>query len=130
MYNYNPYNYNPYYQNGINGHQQVGRSVETPVEPDYYDAGEYRGGVTHTYTLTDNGGGFEKVLNVPNSTTSSRVFVSITELKLEGGQFVPFQGAASMQVHNVVPERPGKVRVRGHIGHDGNITFRLSVLVF
>lgn len=129
MYNYNPYNYNPYYQNGINGQQQVSRSVETPVEPDYYDAGEYRGGQAFTFTLTDNGGGYEKLLNVPGVTPSSKVFVSITELRLVNGRFEPFQGAASMQVHNVVPLK-GQVSVRGHIGWESTLTFRLSVLVF
>jgi hypothetical protein len=60
------------------------------------------------------------------------VVASITEVN---GNDVPFQGAASMEVHNVVPmnQRPGeiggRVRVRGFIGFDRNLRARISIMV-
>jgi len=54
----------------------------------------------------------------------SVVLVSICELTRPGDQ--PFQGAASMQIHNVVPEQ-NAVRVRGFIGFDSDLKVRLSI---
>jgi hypothetical protein len=62
----------------------------------------------------------------------SIVAASITEVN---NNDVPFQGAASMEVHNVVPmnARPGEVggriRVRGFIGFDRNLRFKVSFMV-
>jgi hypothetical protein len=41
----------------------------------------------------------------------------------------PFQGSASMEVNNVVPEDSG-IRVRGSIGWNSDIEVRLSFIVF
>jgi len=54
--------------------------------------------------------------------------VSICELGVSGGQVIPIQGAASMQVHNVVPGN-NQVRVRGSIGWDTDLNVRLHFLV-
>jgi hypothetical protein len=57
---------------------------------------------------------------------------SITEVN---GNNVPFQGAASMEIHNVVPmdARPGEVggriRVRGFIGFDRDLRFKVSFMI-
>jgi hypothetical protein len=59
----------------------------------------------------------------------SRVFVSISEIRVFGGQWKPFQGAASMEVHNIVPHDDGTVIVRGFLHNDRDINVRLSVLV-
>src|SRR6187200_2304966 len=49
--------------------------------------------------------GFEKRLDLRGVVNSrSRVFVSISEIGVFGGQWKPFQGAASCEVHNVVPQ--------------------------
>lgn len=125
MYYYNPYYYNPYYQNGLNGQQQLSKSVEPPSLP--RETGEYRAGTTFFFDEWDRQG-FEKHLNIGPRTVNSmsKVFVSISELK--NGR--PHMGAASMQVHNVVPHDNGWVIVRGHIGWDRDLPFRLSVVVF
>jgi hypothetical protein len=69
---------------------------------------------------------FEKRLVCgPNVRSGSRVFVSICEVN---AQYKPFQGGASMEVHNVVPHDDGIVIVRGFIGWDNEINVRLSVL--
>jgi hypothetical protein len=67
--------------------------------------------------------GFEQIVPAPGTGQQSIVLASICELDSSGR---PFQGAASMEVHNVVPEN-GTVRVRGFIGFDANIRARLSV---
>lgn len=74
--------------------------------------------------------GFEKRLDLHGVVNSrSRVFVSISEIGVFNGQWKPFQGSASMEVHNVVPHDDGIVIVRGFIGWDRDINVRLSVLV-
>lgn len=74
--------------------------------------------------------GFERRLNMaPHVNAASKVFVSITEVGAFGGQVKPFQGAASMEVHNVVPLDNGIVSVRGYIGWERNLNARLSVFV-
>jgi len=72
--------------------------------------------------------GFDSSWNVPGCTPTSVVMVSICEIGLIGGQVTPFQGAASMQVHNVVPGN-NNVRVRGFIGWDTDLDVRLSFFV-
>ena len=68
--------------------------------------------------------GFEQVVEAPGTGPLSVVLVSICELTVPGD--TPFQGQASMQVHNVTPEN-GTVRVRGYIDWDSNIKARLQV---
>jgi len=72
--------------------------------------------------------GFDSRWNIPGCTPSSIVMVSICEVGLVGGQVVPFQGAASMEVHNVVPGN-NEVRVRGFIGWETDVNVRLHFLV-
>jgi hypothetical protein len=67
--------------------------------------------------------GFEQVVDAPGTGPVSVVLASICELTSDG---TPFQGAASMEVHNVVPEQ-GRVRVRGFIGWDSDLRARLHV---
>jgi hypothetical protein len=59
----------------------------------------------------------------------SQVMVSICELGVFGGQVKPFQGAASMEVHNVTPHDDGLLIVRGAIGWDSDINVRLNIFV-
>lgn len=74
---------------------------------------------------------FERRLNLAGVvTSSSRVFVSISEIGIFGGQVRPFQGAATMTVHNVVPSDDGIVMVRGNTGFGSPLNIRLSVAVF
>jgi hypothetical protein len=74
--------------------------------------------------------GFEKHLDLTGVVNSrSRVFVSISEAGVFDGQWKPFMGAASCEIHNVVPHDNGIVIVRGFIGWDHDINVRLSVLV-
>jgi hypothetical protein len=49
-------------------------------------------------------------------------------LTIEVGVVKPFQGAASIEIHNVVP-REGRIIVRGFIGWDTDIPVRLHVFV-
>lgn len=72
--------------------------------------------------------GFDSRWNVPGCTPSSVVMVSICETGIVGGQVVPFQGAASMEVHNIVPGN-NEVRVRGFIGWETDLNVRLHFLV-
>lgn len=74
--------------------------------------------------------GFEKRLDLTGVVNSrSRVFVSISEVGVFGGRWMPFMGSASCEIHNVVPHDDGIVIVRGYIGWDRDINVRLSVLV-
>ena len=74
--------------------------------------------------------GYERRLNLAGVVNAnSRVFVSICELGVFGGQVKPFMGLASMEVHNVVPHDDGIVIVRGSIGWDADVNARLSVFV-
>lgn len=111
--------------------REIVNSIEPSINPDFQEISESRAGQAFTFTLTDNGGGFEKRLNLAGTVnSSSKVFVSISEVGVFNGQVKPFMGAASMQVHNVVPHDDGTVIVRGHIGWESTLTFRLSVVVF
>jgi hypothetical protein len=74
--------------------------------------------------------GFEKRIPFGADVNADSVVVaSITEVGIFGGQIVPFQGAASMEVHNVVPHNNGIVIVRGYIGWDSDINVRLNFLI-
>jgi hypothetical protein len=84
---------------------------------------------SHSFSISDREG-FERRLNLSGSVNSnSKVFVSACELGVFGGQVKPFQGAASIEVHNVVPHDDGIVIVRGYIGWETDINVRLSVFV-
>jgi hypothetical protein len=72
--------------------------------------------------------GFDTRWTIPGCTPSSVVMVSICEVGVFGGQVRPFQGAASMEVHNVVPGT-NEVRVRGFIGWETDLNVRLHFLV-
>lgn len=130
-YHYNPYYYNPYYQNRINEQQEFSRSAKPLPEAVAINAGEIRGGRAFTSDIRDRQGfewritGFDGIVN-----SSSKVFVSISEIGISGGQVKPFMGAASMQVHNVVPQDDSSVIVRGHIGWESDLQARLSFVVF
>ena len=109
--------------------QEISTSVEPPLTPTALDAAEARIVNRFVFQFADHQG-FEKRLDLTGIvTSSSRVFVSISEIGVIGGSWTPFMGAASMQVHNVVPHDNGIVIVRGYIGWDSNINVRLSVLV-
>jgi hypothetical protein len=72
-------------------------------------------------------GAFQQELSFGPVTPQSAVFVSISEIGDINGQVVPFQGAASLSIDNVVPG-PQNVIVRGSIGWDSDIDVRLFVL--
>ncbi|MED3928599.1 hypothetical protein P4594_26500 [Priestia megaterium] len=75
-------------------------------------------------------GGFERRLNLSGIVnSSSKVFVSISEIGIINGQVKPFMGSASMEVHNVVPQDDGIVIVRGNVDWNNDLNVRLSVLV-
>jgi hypothetical protein len=66
-------------------------------------------------------------------TTNSIVLASATEVFGDGhGNWIPFQGAASIQVLNCVPrpeEIPGVVYVRVNIMWDSDLLIRISGVV-
>jgi len=104
-----------------------GFSVEPALAPAAREE-DVRAG-SFTFGFRDHHG-FERRLNLAGTVNSnSRVFVSICEVGIFGGQVKPFQGLASMEVHNVVPHDDGIVIVRGHIGWDADVNARLSVFV-
>ncbi|MFJ1450540.1 hypothetical protein [Bacillus halotolerans] len=122
------YYYYPHYQNNINGGQDSW-SVEPSLQPVARSVGEFRQGRAFTFNLTGRRN-FEVRLDLSGIVnSSSKVFVSISEIGIIGGQLKPFMGSASMAVQNVVPQDDGIVIVRGHIDWDSNLNFRLSVLV-
>ena len=111
--------------------EDMSRSVEPPLQPITREADgpEPRIRDLSWFQFADHHG-FEKRLDLRGVVNSrSRVFISISEVGVFGGQWKPFQGAASMEIHNIVPHDDGTVIVRGHIGHDRDINVRLSVLV-
>ena len=111
--------------------EEVSKSVEPPLKPMARDSEprEFRIIDMTWFGFADHQG-FEKRLDLTGVVNSrSRVFVSISEVGVFGGQWKPFMGSASMEVHNVVPHDDGIVIVRGFIGWDSDINVRLSVLV-
>jgi hypothetical protein len=112
--------------------QNISRSIEPALKPmtrDADDSREFRIIDMTWFGFADHQG-FEKRLDLTGVVNSrSRVFVSISEVGVFGGQWKPFQGAASCEIHNVVPHDDGIVIVRGFIGWDRDINVRLSVLV-
>jgi hypothetical protein len=112
--------------------EDVSRSIEPALKPMPREAAEPREPriIDMTWFGFADHQGFEKRLDLAGVVNSrSRVFVSISEVGVFGGQWKPFQGAASCEVHNVVPHDDGIVIVRGFIGWDRDINVRLSVLV-
>jgi hypothetical protein len=75
---------------------------------------------THPFT---NHHGFEERIGGLAINRFNIVFVSICELTSNG---TPFQGLASMEVHNVVPH-DGFLIVRGYIGWDSDVRAQLSI---
>jgi hypothetical protein len=109
--------------------EDVSRSVEQPLKPPTREDDDLRIIDVTWFQFADHEG-FEKRLDLTGFVNSrSRVFVSISEIGVFGGQWKPFMGLASCQVHNVVPHDDGIVIVRGHIGWERDINVRLSVLV-
>lgn len=110
--------------------ENVSRSVEAPLKPTVVEARiEPRIQDITWFQFADHQG-FERRLDLTGVVNSrSTVFVSISEIGLFGDEWKPFMGAASMEIHNVVPHDDGIVTVRGSIGWDHDINVRLSVLV-
>jgi hypothetical protein len=112
--------------------QDISKSIEPPLKAmprEAGESGEFRIIDMTWFGFADHHG-FEKRLDLRGVVNArSRVFVSISEVGVFGGQWKPFQGAASCEVHNVVPHDDGIVIVRGFIGWDRDINVRLSVLV-
>jgi hypothetical protein len=73
--------------------------------------------------------GFEVQVSCPGVNANSHVTAAACELGIEQGVQVPFQGAASISVDNVVPRNGGVVIVRGSIGWDDNLDVRVNVVV-
>jgi hypothetical protein len=112
--------------------EDASTSIEPALKPMPREAGETREFriIDMTWFGFADHQGFEKRLDLAGVVNSrSRVFVSISEVGVFGGQWKPFQGAASCEVHNVVPHDDGIVIVRGFIGFDRDINVRLSVMV-
>ncbi|MEH7457141.1 hypothetical protein V7183_07825 [Bacillus sp. JJ1127] len=124
------YNDNQYYQNRINEQQQV--SVESTVMPDFSEPEEYRQGSAFFYGPYRGHGLIDRWLKLPGTTRFSAVFASITELGDIDGTHVlkPFQGSASMEILNVVPQDDGTIRVRVNILWDNDLWYRISAVRF
>jgi hypothetical protein len=72
-------------------------------------------------------GGFQQTFGTPIGVNRfNAVFVSICELDSNG---VPFQGSASLMVHNVVPHDGNQLTVRGEIGWNSDVNVQLSIMV-
>ncbi len=111
--------------------EEISRSVEPPLQPMAKEGEETELRIIDlTWFQFADHHGFEKRLDLTGAVNArSRVFVSISEIGVFGGQWKPFMGLASCEVHNVVPHDDGIVTVRGHIGWDRDVNVRLSVLV-
>lgn len=108
----------------------VSRSVEPPLKAREGDAAVEPRITNVTWFQFADHHGFERRLDLTGFVNSrSQVFVSISEIGLFDGEWKPFMGSASMEVHNVVPHDDGIVIVRGNIGFDHDVNVRLSVLV-
>jgi hypothetical protein len=73
-------------------------------------------------------GGFDKRVRFPAGTVNrdSIVLASATELTFD---LVPFQGAASISVDNIVPDNDGSVNFRGAVGWGADLNVRLHILI-
>lgn len=143
MYSYDPYFINQDFsqyvdssliqpQQEVSSYQQtLSGNVPRIVDPDYYNGSEYRAGQAFNFSNFRGKKFFEQRLNLSGIVnSSSKVFASITEVGIIGGQVKPFQGAASMEIKNVVPHDDGIVIVRGMIHWDSDLNYRISVVVF
>jgi hypothetical protein len=74
-------------------------------------------------------GGFQQSFTHNGVNAGSTVMVSISEVGNVGGQVVPFQGAASLSIDNIVPGNDQSVIVRGNIGWESDLDVRLHVFV-
>lgn len=111
--------------------EDVARSVEQPLQAVARDVetDDLRIIDVTWFQFADHEG-FERRLDLTGFVNArSRVFASISEIGVFGGEWKPFMGLASCQVHNIVPHDDGIVIVRGHIGWEHDINVRLSVLV-
>ena len=82
--------------------EDVSRSVEPPLKPAARDDSELRIADITWFQFADHHG-FEKRLDLTGFVNSrSRVFVSISEIGVFGGQWKPFTGLASMEVHTAL----------------------------
>jgi len=112
--------------------ENLPKSVEPPLKPmarTEEEPREFRIADVSSFQFADHQG-FERWLDLSGIVNSrSKVFVSISEIGLFFGEWKPFMGAASCDIHNVVPQDDGIVIVRGVIGWDQDINVRLSVLV-
>jgi hypothetical protein len=112
----------------IDSPEEASFSVEAALAPTELDTKPTPRAVG-TFSIRDHHG-FERRLNMGTAVNAnSKVYVSACELGVFGGQVKPFQGLASMEVHNVVPHDDGIVIVRGYIGWDTDINVRLNVFV-
>lgn len=117
--------YNPYSQNS---RKLTYKKDELTYEP--REAGQSRKSEAFSFDIVDHQG-FEKKLDLGGIVNSeSKVFASISEIGMIQGKMKPFQGAAGMEIHNVVPHDSGIVIVRGVIGWDKNLNARISLVVF
>lgn len=73
-------------------------------------------------------GGFQQQFNDSRVNPNSIVMISICEVGNIGGQVVPFQGAASLSIDNIVPGN-GNIIVRGSIGFESDIDVRLNIFI-
>ncbi|MGJ7906817.1 hypothetical protein ACOQFL_10075 [Actinopolyspora sp. H202] len=106
--------------------QHVGERLDVAAE----SAAEEEIGTRHTrrffVNIQDKQGYERRVTGLPVN-SNSQVFVTICELGFFGGALKPFMGAASMEVHNVVPHDDGSLIVRGFIGWDQELLARLNI---
>lgn len=124
------YNYNQYYTNRINEQQQV--SVDSTAMPNISVPREYRQGATTWIGPARGHGVIDHVISLPGTNRWSTVFASITEMgNIDGtGVLKPFQGAASMQVLNIVPQDDGNVRVRVNILWGSDLWYKVFIARF
>ncbi|WP_255292176.1 hypothetical protein [Bacillus thuringiensis] len=123
-----PQQISPYQQTSF---KEIPRTSESIIQPDFYDASENRQGRAYYFNDLRGRGVIERRLNLSGVVNSTSIVVaSITEVGIIGGQVKPFQGSASMQIYNVVPQDDGIVIVRGHIDWGSDLNYRISVIVF
>jgi hypothetical protein len=88
-----------------------------------------------TFFFTGRGHGvFDRSTNsaqLPNINRHSFVLANICEISAPQGESLdfPFQGNATMEVHNIVPLDDGTVHFRLEIDWDSDLNFRLGVAV-
>ncbi|MBU8918873.1 hypothetical protein [Neobacillus sp. 114] len=96
-----------------------------PVENSEYRGGNAFIGSGRAHATFDAHGSLPGVVN-----SSSKVFASITEIKIVDGQVVPWLGAANMWTLNVVPFDNGDIYIRSYIQWSEDLDFQISIVVF